>query len=50
MSRLNAMALHGGWWPTSALTAVPWEDPQAMVIRELEQGRLLEAWIDRLQA
>ena len=44
-TRRVAAAVHGNWWPTAALAAVPWQDPAPWRVRERGDGLLLEAWI-----
>ena len=43
--RRCAAALHGAWWPTAALAAVPWDDPRPVLVREIDKGQVLEAWL-----
>jgi len=46
--RLRAPDVLGSWWPCCLLAALPWQDPGALQLREVEDGHLAEAWLGPL--
>ncbi len=44
--RTRAVDQHGVWWPTAALSAVPWNSPESILVREHGDGIFLEFLLD----
>jgi hypothetical protein len=43
--RLRAPDLLGSWWPCCLLAALPFDQPDAVQLREIEQQQVMEAWM-----
>jgi len=43
--RVRAPDLLGAWWPNCLLSALPWEQAEAVQLREVEDSHLMEAWL-----
>ena len=47
-SRRCAAVVHGCWWPTAALAAVPWDEDVEVVVDESRGQAKVTAWIGRV--
>jgi hypothetical protein len=43
--RTRAPDTLGSWWPCCMLAALPWNEPVALQLREVEHGHMLEVWL-----
>ena len=43
--RIRAPDQLGAWWPNCLLSVLPWDRPEAVQLREIEDGHLMEAWL-----